>query len=263
MHSILTYWDCSEPANGTFIDLYRDGNIRMKGNFKNGQATDSLFSYYRSGQLSELIIHGIDGKTINYFKSGQLKSLHEHNNRHIYEFYPNGQVKKELYWRKSQLSREKEYFRNGTLKAKNNFKVMKSYDVTGDLLDKVELLKSSFVFKILSKGVYEREIPFVGYKWMSYDKNGKIKSKIYLTYYKYGIWSVPKDLETIDYIHYDKIIFYKHGNEDVKIECNFVEDNDEDVRKNFVYKKEGGEWVEEMVAEEERIYELIRKYSEG
>ena len=113
------YFECGELANGEIVDFYLDGKIRMKGVFEDGQPVDSLFSYYRNGQLSELSISSGNGwKKILYFENGQLKSTFDSKRRIDIEYYENGQIKRERIKRIRHYYLEKEYFRNGTLKAK-------------------------------------------------------------------------------------------------------------------------------------------------
>ena len=50
------YFDCDSIADGKITDYYFNGKIRMKGTFEKSQLIDSLFSYTKKGQLTEVFI---------------------------------------------------------------------------------------------------------------------------------------------------------------------------------------------------------------
>ena len=60
-------------ANGVITDNYFNGNKREHGTFNNGKLIDTLFTYYRSGELHKLTIPAEDKlKVITYTKDGKI-----------------------------------------------------------------------------------------------------------------------------------------------------------------------------------------------
>jgi len=47
----FTYYNCNELANGLIVDKYPNGNIRVKGNFKNGKALSKIERFDINGHI--------------------------------------------------------------------------------------------------------------------------------------------------------------------------------------------------------------------
>jgi antitoxin component YwqK of YwqJK toxin-antitoxin module len=142
------YMSCGKEIQGYFECRYSDGKMKMKGNFVDGVARDSLLTYYSNGQLKtrwrrfkryheveafdsighkEEILTGENGSFMTYhwrkakefFPDGKIK-LVASNVKHIgliREYYPNGQIKIE------QTTKHRfEFYENGRPKVTYTWK---------------------------------------------------------------------------------------------------------------------------------------------
>jgi antitoxin component YwqK of YwqJK toxin-antitoxin module len=112
INGIFSLQDMNEPYTGKNLCNYINGQVKSKGNIKNGKLIGRLTKWYENGQISseEHYLDGKqDGKWTNWFENGQM-SL-ERN-------YKNGKKDgKWTYWRKDdhkiwldgQISSEEHY----------------------------------------------------------------------------------------------------------------------------------------------------------
>jgi hypothetical protein len=65
-HSVwdFKYYYCDELCNGHYIDYYKNGNLRLKGNFRDGFPVGKLYYFDKNGILV---------KTEKYNRTGRLK----------------------------------------------------------------------------------------------------------------------------------------------------------------------------------------------
>ncbi len=99
------YFTCDSLANGFQEDYYKNGGIRIKGNFLKGKIKDSVVTYYSNGVIETRRIHLTKETIINKFDSGShLISNAKYFNNHGW----------------SSDNQIKEYFSNGYIKSKSS-----------------------------------------------------------------------------------------------------------------------------------------------
>ena len=65
----------SGKCEGVCESFYENGSTHIRGEFKDGQPIDTLFTYYSNGVVEELFIPGKRGwRMMSYYENGQLKS---------------------------------------------------------------------------------------------------------------------------------------------------------------------------------------------
>jgi len=239
------YFDCGKLANGKIVDFYSNGNLRTKGIFKNGQPIDTLFDYHRNSKLSELFIPRKKWKKITYFDNGQLKSIYDTKKRFEKEYYRNGQLKKEEFWNRKYISNSTEYDENGKVVKIKNKKEQKKFNKRGIVIEKIRRKEILVFDRIFAKTKYERNNKFYEYKWDTFDKNGTIKRRIIFNSNGFLTSPFPDSLQQIDKYLFEKIVHYENGKELKKIELNYVFENNEAIKKMFVFRKEEDEWIKE------------------
>ena len=57
----LGFYFCEKLCNGQVVDYYKNGSIRMSGEFKNGIPKNEIKKYNRKGQLIEIEIYNENG----------------------------------------------------------------------------------------------------------------------------------------------------------------------------------------------------------
>lgn len=256
------YLDCDSLANGEIIDYYTNGNKRMQGVFINGQPIDSVFSYYESGKLSEIFIpNQKKWKQITYFENGQIQSIEDNNDRYEKEYYTNGQLKKERYWSDKFHHEMTEYYANGGVKMLSDYKMFRRFNEKGILIEKIKRRDISFFNRLFAKNIYDHFNKEFRYKWQTFDANGIIQRKI--IFENNGIsmdHSFPNKVEQINYCFFNKIIFFENGIKAIKLDFKYVKENDESIRKFFIYKKRKNRWIREKVVLA-GVYEIIATFS--
>ncbi len=234
------YFDCDSIANGKITDYYYNGITRMKGTFENGQLTDSLFSYAKSGQLTEVFIPKKKGwKKLNYFKNDKLKSEENYSKKN-----------------KSAL---KEYFPNGKMKRNQNHKKLEIYNQNKVIIEKMTR-KEILVFERVFKKKKHGSEKFYEYKWESFDDRGIIKRKIIFDSDHFDTSPFPDSVQQIDDFLFEKIIFYFNGKEFKKVELE-LEDKNSLSRKLVVYRKEEEKWTREKTTSINKVHKMIENYS--
>lgn len=257
------YYDCDSLANGAVTDYYANGHLRMKGVFENGQAIDSLFSYYQSGQLSELVVN-TEGhwKRMEYYETGPLKSHYDTKKAFDRSYYPSGQLKTEDRWSKRYRSITKRYFESGQLQEITRRKKRKRFQEDGLLVERIKRKEILIMDRLFSKNVWERHRKFYEYEWENCDADGKLKRRIIFFNDGFSTGPFPKHLNEIDDFLFQEIVFFEEGEASIKIDAKYVSENDDYFKKLFVSRKTEGEWIEEKVAAIDQVYRLIAEYSE-
>lgn len=90
------YLDCGNKAEGRITDYYFNGRIRQEGTFKNGQLTDTLKTYYSTGEIQETFYKRKKRwQAVKYYKNGKIMSNkgYLHGSYKEYEYYENGNLK--------------------------------------------------------------------------------------------------------------------------------------------------------------------------
>lgn len=114
-----TYAVCGELAQGYAEDHYKNGNLLIKGNFINGEATEITYYYY-NGKIKEELkhrgkiycgkSHDSLGRQSCKFKSSYIKGSYSYN-RSVTYFYPNGKIATK--YKDNGIWRVKLYYPNG------------------------------------------------------------------------------------------------------------------------------------------------------
>lgn len=250
------YFECGNLANGKITDFYANGNLRTKGTFKDGQPIDTLFEYYRNGKLSELLIPRKKWKKITYFTNGQIKSILDTKKKYKKDYYLNGNLKKEDYWNRRHL-KITEYNESGNvIKTKNN-KEQNKFNKNGIVIEKISRKEILVFDRIFAKNKYDRNTRFYEYKWDTFDENGTIKRRIIFNINGFLNSPFPDSLKQIDEFQFEKILFYENGKESKKIEFNYVFENNDAIKKMFVFRKEEEEWIKEKTTTANNVYKQL------
>jgi hypothetical protein len=118
--------------------------------------------------------------------------------------------------------------------------------------------KEILVFdRIFAKNKYDRSNRFYEYKWDSFDENGTIKRNIIFNSHGFLMSAFPDSLKQIDEFLFEKILFYENGKESKKIELDYVFENNEAIKKMFVFRKEEDEWIKEKTTTANTVYNLL------
>lgn len=251
--------DCDSFAHGRVIDYYYNNNVRTKGTFKKGVLIDTLFRYYRNGQLKELYIPGKKHfKSITYFKNGEIQFLYDVENNSEKEFYPNGTLKIDKTWSKKNGYSTVEYYPNGRPKMKKDHKELNIYYSNGQLKESMgrkEILKME---RIRDKHNKQK---FYQYHWQSYTPSGNSTRKIEFNGSQFDHQNFPDSIEQIDGYLYNKVTFYQNNQPFKKIECKLELVDKELVDVLKIYQKKEKQWEFETTEKIDKIYDLIEKYA--
>jgi antitoxin component YwqK of YwqJK toxin-antitoxin module len=250
------YFDCGKLANGEVLDFYSNGNLRTKGTFKEGQPIDTLFEYHRNSKLSELFIPSKKWKRITYFDNGNLKSVYDTKKRLEKEYYQNGQLKKEEFWNKRHI-KSTEFDKNGNVIKTVSKKEQKKFNKNGIVTEKITRKEILVFDRIFAKNKYDRNNKFYEYKWDTFDENGTIKRKVIFNSNGFLMSAFPDSLKQIDKFLFEKVLFYKNGEESKKIELNYVFENNKSVKKILVFRKEDDNWIKEKTTTANNVYKQL------
>lgn len=132
-----------ETYSGAFRDYYLNGNLKGKGQFKEGKLEGKRWLFFDDGSVSEELNYenGFpEGKEIKYFPNGTVKQIGYY--REGYEvgewkkFHPNGELKQVSNFSKNgKLNGEvKSYYSTGELKGSSQF-------VNGELVEDAKTKK--------------------------------------------------------------------------------------------------------------------------
>jgi antitoxin component YwqK of YwqJK toxin-antitoxin module len=234
------YYNCETLANGKIVDYYFDGKTRMKGNFKNGQPIDTLFSFAKTGQLSEIFIPKKKGwEKTKYFKNGKIKS-------------------EEIRSKKNKLTL-KEYFPNGILKRNQGHKKLEIYNQNKVIVEKIKRKEILIFERLFKKKKHGRE-KFYAYQWESFDDRGIIKRKIIFDSDHFHKSPFPDSVQQINDFLFEEIIFYFNGKEFKKVALE-LENKATLSRKLVIYRKDEKKWTREKTTSISKVHSLIENYS--
>ncbi len=164
------YKNCDLELQGYFECKYPNGNLRIKGDFINGLAKDSLLFFYDNGQLksrwrhlrSYAIAEKFDstGNKVKIFtrENGSFMTYHW---RKIIEFFPNGKVKF-VASDVDHIRLIKEYYANGQIKIDQTKRHRYEYAENGTRL-------LSFIWKTKRSELGEK-----------HEKDFTVKEKVYI-----------------------------------------------------------------------------------
>ncbi|MES2453901.1 MAG: hypothetical protein V4594_00090 [Bacteroidota bacterium] len=206
LHAERIYMRCHVPINGYAEELFEDGTVKLRGNFKAGRIKDSIVYFYPGGKMK--------GRKRSYRKrytfeafdsSGVLKSYHKSVKYNVFvgrpskwsetTYYPNGKTK--IKERTNQLIRRfQEFYPSGKLYSRQTRKKKTDYRENG-----VKLASYSWQQK---KDKYGAEIQLVYQD--KYDEYGKLSESWVLGTYWCQLpqprWTDPKDYHVISVTKY-------------------------------------------------------------
>lgn len=245
---------CGEPANGSVKDLSVNNIPRIKGQFKDGLPTDSIFQYYYDGKLMRLDIPNMDGrknrsyqylKSFRFFENGQIQFENHWNEKYIKNFYQSGQLKSYFNWSKRQYILKEEYYQNGKQSLIINRKHKKRYNESGSELE-FTTRKIIIDFNIFTNRYYK-------YSTILFDSNGQKKYELFYNGINFGQFRsviFPELLTDIDDYQFDKIYKYENGELKEKIEHNSTYLNNDFISTFNFYTIEGKKWIRKNTSNE-------------
>ena len=146
-----------------YIEYFENGNIKVKGQYRDGLMIGEWIYYHESGDVkmtgsfidgdgtqigkfSDIPINGRHGIWISYYENGnqQVQIDYKNGSKHgkFYEFYENGQIKKEKYYIDDiKGGVVYHYYESGKIKLKRYFKNGKkvgkkiTYNEDGKIID--------------------------------------------------------------------------------------------------------------------------------
>jgi len=146
---MYAYFDCKGLLNGKHEEVYENGVVQMRGNFKDGIPRDSLTFFHPNGNIyqnviflrKKLYIREYDSSSVlskitnvldfelkyNNILLGPLRYFIDYNET---SYYTNGSVKKVKKVIKER-ARSKEYYPNKQIKTEINFNSRVDYDING------------------------------------------------------------------------------------------------------------------------------------
>ena len=245
-------------CEGLCESFYKNGTTHIKGEFKDGQPIDTLFTYNSNGVIEELFIPNKKGwRMMNYFENGQLKSDYDVAKRKEIVYYATGNLKKENTWDSKYRSKIKEYNNQGILVLEESDKFQKQFD-------SIETLKSLITRKevlIFNRIFSKDKSRFYEYNWTTYDQNGNTAREIIFNESGFLGSPFPANYDEIKDFLFEKVTFYKDGEEFKKVEFKYVKENDDLIKKLVIYVKENNQWIEEKTTTANKVYEIIASLS--
>jgi antitoxin component YwqK of YwqJK toxin-antitoxin module len=169
--------------NGMIKDYYPDSTLKHRGYYTNGQLLSMYKNYYPNGQLER-----------SFTVSGTSKLI-------IESFWPNGNPKEYIEYRKGEIVIYSEYYSNGVMEMFEEHDRKKGYYLTLKHYYKNGMMKSSL--ELLDKKK-------LSYVQREYYPSGKIKEEgpvlynpFYYDYQRQGTWKVYSEsgnlVETQEY----------------------------------------------------------------
>lgn len=165
----------SNGNNGLFKEFYDDGRPRSEGYFKHG-VKDSIWKSWseHDGSLSTTYYDSSVIKNIKtYFPNGNIRADYNYYESHrrnglCREWYDNGQLKKEEYFKLGRPRNSRGWYKDGVLRFESNLK------------DSIRLNKSYFPNGQLSRDSFEKQ---KGYRKIQHGtdrywfENGQLKQE--------------------------------------------------------------------------------------
>jgi len=251
------YFGCDSLAEGFITDYYYNGNLRLEGNFKQGQPVDTLREYNRSGILKEQYISTPKNKKrlTCYYPNGQIENDYLYFKKTSKSYYASGQLKSSCNYSKLN-KKEQVYYPNGQLKQNETKKKQLKFNKKGQLIEqKIRRLSSSFFSTIK----WFHQYKWYRYEWSFYDPLGKPYLKIFHgenQAFDYEFLDSIQQLESA--IH--KIYFYQNNRVYQKIELDYIKE-DNQYKKYFIfYKKENKHWIEVAKLSIEQVYQKLEQH---
>ncbi len=137
------YYGCKGLLNGVHEDVYENGVVQMRGNFKAGAPKDSLTFFYPNGEVYQTVIFFRKKIHIREYDTLSVLSKITHVLDHSYfspeynatSYYPNGRVKK-IEKVRAKFTRSTEYYPNKKIKNEIKPDSRIDYDEEGNVTAK-------------------------------------------------------------------------------------------------------------------------------
>ncbi len=205
LNRLYVYKDCNGILNGLNEDFYENGNLRLRGSFKDGIPKDSITLFYPNGNIQKSIIffpkhlyfkeydstgalqmiNHISTKTADYYKTtyypnGNINSNEKFKKgfQYLTEYYAGKKIKKEI-----GKNFRKEYTANGVLETEYKWRAKTSqsahnkifevtrttYTDTGNKLEEIKYITESVNRQPSLAIAYAKHYTY----WKQYDNTGK------------------------------------------------------------------------------------------
>jgi hypothetical protein len=140
IHPVFVYEDCGKAINGYNEDFYTNGNIRIRGNFRDGRPKDSVVTFFTNGITEKRMTFLPKEIFIQIFdSSGNLTEASHNSNRSYYlteydntKYFSNGKIRRHEIRNKTWIS-DKEFYSGGQLKTILTKNYCKKYFENGDI----------------------------------------------------------------------------------------------------------------------------------
>lgn len=261
IHSDKTYSEftyCEETANGQIIDYFYNGNIRVKGNFENGMPADTMWVYYRTGELHSVFVKNDDNEYVKtvYYKSGKVKKLYSFKDNWENEFYLSGDLKSKLKLITNNSFLYLENYENGQIKERKTKNKLLQFYENGNLKTRVTTKNIN-----VERKNPRNDIPNKYNRLYSYTSYDSASNKIAFVQYEgmenFGFYYFIYGISKIRPFSFRKVILYNEGKAYMKYDFEVVFEDEIYKTIMYVYKKEGGKWVKKETKEAEEIFDIL------
>lgn len=237
---------CGQIAEGYHVDFYQEGKIRREGTFKNGFPTDTVKTYFYTGEIKEYHIPQKRGdKRVAFYQNGNLKRLADTKKERYENYYESGQLSSLTQFKRKQI--EEEYFENGRLKREQNERKEVRYAQSGFVTD---ILKRKIAF-----GIFSRRYRWYEIRWKRFNSKDEVQFEITLIMDEYPRY--PKEITEIDRNDIEQIVLFKEGKPTQKIVVNSDYVEGEFVYSTTIFEQTEGDWVEVRTGTLEALNEFL------
>lgn len=251
------FLDCGSLANGQVIDFYYNGNIRLTGDFLNGQPIDTLKKFYRSGIIQELYIpNKRHRQKINYYKNGQIQTNYNFAKRYRKDYYESGELKKETSWNRKYQTEKFEYYKNGQIKLKENRKTQIGYFSNGLIKNQTTRKKVLKLEKIFTK----YGTPLFEYQCNLFDSVGNKIAFIQYWGDSFNYRNYPDSITQINKNQFGEILLYKNGKAINKVDFKYEKNGGDYVKKLILYEMENDVWIEKDITAANNVFKILASH---
>lgn len=156
------YYGCKGLLTGVHEDVYENGIVQMRGNFKNGIPRDSLTFFYRNGELYQSVIFFRKKIHIREYDTLSVLSKITHVLDNSYfspeynttSYYPNGRVKK-IEKVRTKFTRSTEYYPSKKIKTEIKADSRIDYDEDGHITAKYSWKNITYGKGLILYNTYE------------------------------------------------------------------------------------------------------------
>ena len=240
------YEFCGQIAEGYHVDFYQEGKIRREGTFKNGLPTDTVKTYFYTGEIKEYHIPQKGGdKHVAFYQNGNLKRLADTKKDRYEDYYESEQLSSLTQFRRKHI--EEEYFENGQLKREQDEQKEVRYSQSGLVTD---ILKRKMAY-----GRFSRRYRFYEIYWKRFNNKDQVQSEITFSMDEYPRY--PQEITEIDRNNIEQIVQFNEGKRTQKIVVNSDYVEGEFVYSTTIFEQREGDWVEVRTGTLEALNEFL------